>query len=73
MDTNSQKRLKLFFIIAFVCLPFLLVVIADQLKLLSIFKELQIKIGITVGVAVLGYLFYTVFNIRYVPKKRSGS
>ena len=73
MDIGSQKRLKILFIIAFVCLPFLLVVLADQLKLLSVFSAFQIKIGIMVGVTVLGYLFYTVFNIRYVPKKQSGS
>ena len=54
-------------------MPFLLVALADLLKLLSILSNFQIKIGIIVVVAALGYLFYTVFNIQYVPKKQSGS
>ena len=73
MDIGSQKRFKLFFIFAFICLPFLLVALADLLKLLSILSNFQIKIGIIVVVAALGYLFYTVFSIQYVPKKQSGS
>ena len=73
MDIGSQKRLKLFFIFVSICLPFLLVALADLLKLLSILSDFQIKIGIIFVVTALGYLFYTVFNIQYVPKKQSGS
>lgn len=72
MDRDSQKRLKLFFIIGLVFLPFSVVMLVEQIQMLNIFDGLQRAIGILIVVAILVYLFYTILSIRYVPKKESG-
>jgi hypothetical protein len=69
MEKDSQKKLKLMVNIALLCLPFFIVMLADQLKLISIFTAFLFKFGIVFSVAMMGYLFYTVVTIRYVAKK----
>ena len=69
MEKDSQKKLKLMFTIALFCLPFFIVMLADRLKLISIFPAFLFNFGIVFAVAMMGYLFYTVVTIRYVAKK----
>ena len=69
MEKDSQKKLKLMFILSLFCLPFFIVMLADQHKLISIFTDFLFTIGIVFAVAMLLYLFYTVFTIRYAAKK----
>ena len=73
MEKDSQKKLGLMFIISLLCLPFFIVILADQLKLKSIFGDFVDTIFFVFAIAIVLYIIYTVFNIRYVPKKESGS
>jgi hypothetical protein len=69
MEKDSQKKLKLMVNIALLCSPLFIVMLADQLKLISVFTAFLFKFGIVFSVAMMGYLFYTVVTIRYVAKK----
>jgi hypothetical protein len=69
MEKDSQKKLKLMVNIALLCLPLFIVMLADQLKLISVFTAFLFKFGIVFSVAMMGSLFYTVVTIRYVAKK----
>ena len=73
MDKKSQNRLKNFFIIALVYLPFSVIMLADQLMLLNIFSNVQKLIGTVPIVAILFYLFYTATNVKYVSQQELGS
>jgi hypothetical protein len=73
MAKDSQKKLTLAMAIFFLCAPFFILGLADQLNMISIFSKAVTLIGIVFAAAVLSYFFYVLFNVRYVDKKESGS